>query len=78
MAARKKSKPFWERGYNGHVYWAGKVKLGKITLHLAGDAPHKYTWEAGSRSGAADELLRAKQAVEMAVAITDRQLDLFP
>ena len=78
MAARKKSKPFWERGYNGHVFWVGKVKLGKVTLHGASDAPHKYTWEAGSRSGAADELARAKQAVEMAVAITDRQLDLFP
>lgn len=78
MAGKKRTKPFWERGYNGHVYWAGKVKLGKVTLHLAGDAPHKYTWEAGSRSGVADELLRAKRAVEMAVAITDRQLDLFP
>jgi hypothetical protein len=78
MAARRKAKPFWERGYNGHVYWLGKAKLGKVTLHGGEGAPHKYTWEAAGRSGAADELVRAKQAVELAVAVADRQLDLFP
>ena len=73
----KKSKPFWERGYDGHVYWLGKAKLGKVTLHPEKDAAHKYTWEASGRSGASDELARAKQAVELAVAVADRQLDLF-
>ncbi len=77
MAARKKSKPFWERGFNGHVYWLGKAKLGKVNLHSAKDAPHKYTWEAAGRSGAAEQLPKAKQAVELAVAMSDRQLDLF-
>jgi hypothetical protein len=77
MAARRKSRPFWERGYNGHVYWLGRTKLGKVTLHAEKDAPHKYTWEAGSRSGAAEQLGKAKQAVELAVAMSDRQLDLF-
>ncbi|OFZ98672.1 MAG: hypothetical protein A2Z64_07680 [Betaproteobacteria bacterium RIFCSPLOWO2_02_67_12] len=78
MARSRKTKPFWERGYNGHVYWLGKAKLGKVTLQGAGAAPHRYTWEAGGRSGAADELPKAKQAVELAVAIANRQLDLFP
>jgi hypothetical protein len=51
-AKKKKQKPFWERGYNGHVYWFGKKKLGKVTLHDA-NAKHKYTWEAAGREGAA-------------------------
>ena len=78
MAAKKKTRPFWERGYNGHVYWLGKAKLGKVTLHSAKDAPHKYTWEAGGRNGAAEQLQKAKLAVELAVAMSHRQLDLFP
>lgn len=77
MAARKKSRPFWERGFNGHVYWLGKAKLGKVSLHSAKDSPHKYTWEAGGRTGVAEQLPKAKQAVELAVALSDRQLDLF-
>jgi len=77
MAARRKAKPIWERGYDGHVYWLGKAKLGKVSLHGAKDAPHKYTWEAAGRSGAAAQLGQAKQAVELAVAMADRQLDLF-
>ena len=77
MAIKKKSKPFWERGYNGHAYWLGRAKLGKVTLHSARDAPHKYTWEAGGRTGASDDLAKAKQAVELAVAMSDRQPDLF-
>ena len=77
MAARRKAKPIWERGYDGHVYWLGKAKLGKVSLHGAKDAPHKYTWEAAGRSGAAERLGQAKQAVELAVAMADRQLDLF-
>ena len=78
MATKKKTRPFWERGYNGHVYWLGKAKLGKVTLHSAKDAPHKYTWEAGVRTGTAEQLHKAKQAVELAVAMSDRQPDLFP
>ena len=77
MAARKKQKPFWERGYNGHVYWLGKQKLGKVTLHSAQDAKHKYTWETAARAGAADDLDKAKNAVELAVAMADKQMDLF-
>ncbi|HLE67461.1 MAG TPA: hypothetical protein VI730_09960 [Burkholderiales bacterium] len=77
MAARKKQKPFWERGYNGHAYWLGKKKLGKVTLHTAKDAKHKYTWAAADRAGACDELIDAKDAVEAAVAMADKQLDLF-
>ena len=44
MAARRrasKAKPFWERGYNGHAYWQGKTKLGKVTLHTEKDAKAK-------------------------------------
>lgn len=78
MAARKKQKPFWERGYNGHAYWLGKKKLGKVTRHGGKDAKQKYTWEAAGRAGASDELVDAKQAVEAAVAMADKQMDLFP
>jgi len=77
VATKKKAKPFWERGYNGHVYWLGKAKLGKVTLHSAKDAPHKYTWGAAGRTGVAEQLDKAKQAVELVVAVADRQLDLF-
>ncbi len=77
MARRRRQKPVWERGYNGHVYWLGKKKLAKVTLHTAKDAKHKYTWEAGDRAGASDDLEKAKQAVELAVAMADKQLDLF-
>ncbi len=77
MAAKKKSsrsaKLVWERAYKGHVLWLGKQKLGKVTLAGAG----RYTWEAAGRAGAADELDRAKKAVELAVAMADKQLDLF-
>jgi hypothetical protein len=75
----KKQKPVWERGYNGHVYWLGKQKLGKVTL-LQGHfiTPHgKYQWEAAGRAGATEDLDKAKQAVELAVAMADKQLDLF-
>ena len=73
----RKAKPFWERGYNGHVYWQGKKKLGKVTVHADKDAKHKYTWEAGGRAGAGDNLDKAKKAIEAAVAMADKQLDLF-
>ena len=80
MAAKKKrpkAKPFWERSYNGHAYWLGKTKLGKVTLHPGADAKAKYTWEAAGKLGAADELDKAKRAVELAVAMADKQLNLF-
>ena len=71
--SRKKPKPSWERAYKGHVLWLGRQKLGKVTL--AGK--DRYTWEAGGKAGASDELDGAKQAVELAVAMSDQQLDLF-
>ena len=70
---RTSKKPFWERAYKGHAYWAGKKKLGKVTLADKG----RYTWEAAGRAGASDDLDKAKAAVELAVAMADRQLDLF-
>ena len=75
--SRKKQKAVWELGYNGHVYWLGKKKLGKVTRHSEPGAKHKYTWEAAGKVGAADDLDRAKRAVEAAVAMADKQLDLF-
>jgi hypothetical protein len=72
---KKKAKPFWERAYRGHAYWLGRTKLGKVTL-LA-DAQGKYRWEAGGRAGYADELVKAKAAVELAVFNADTQIDLF-
>ena len=69
----KKLKPFWERAYKGHVYWLGKQKLGKVTLAAQG----RYTWEAAGKAGAGDDLEKAKKAVELAVAMADKQLDLF-
>ncbi len=79
--ARKKQKPVWEPGYNGHVYWLGKKKLGKVTRRSdknGKDKPaHKYSWEAAGRAGGGDDLDKAKRAVEAAVAMADKQLDLF-
>jgi hypothetical protein len=71
--SRKKAKPFWERAYKGHALWLGKQKLGRVSL--AGEG--RYTWEAGGKAGASDDLDKAKKAVELAVAIADKQLDLF-
>jgi hypothetical protein len=80
-SSKKKRKPrispAWEPGYNGHVYWLGKQKLGKITRRGEKDAKHKYTWEAAGRAGASDDLDKAKKAVEAVVAMADKQLDLF-
>ena len=69
----KKNKPVWERAYKGHVLWSGKIKLGKVTLA----ATDRYTWEAAGRAGVAADLEKAKKAVELAVAMADKQLDLF-
>jgi len=76
MAKKKKTfraKPCWERAYQGHAYWLGKAKLGKVTRVARGH----YAWEAAGRTGAADSLAKAKTAVELAVAMSDKQLDLF-
>jgi hypothetical protein len=70
---KKKPTPIWERAYKGHVLWLGKHKLGRVTLL---DKGH-YSWEAGGRAGSADDLDKAKKAVELAVAMADKQLDLF-
>ena len=70
---RTKRKPTWERAYRGHVLWLGKAKLGRVTLADRG----RYTWQAAGRAGGADDLAKAKQAVELAVAMADKQLDLF-
>jgi hypothetical protein len=76
---KKKTKPFWERAYKGHAYWLGKTKLGKVSLLADGReaAKGKYHWEAGGRAGYADELDKAKAAVELAVLHADTQMDLF-
>ena len=68
-----KAKPFWERAYQGHAYWLGKQKLGKVTL--AGR--QHYKWEAAGRAGETEALDAAKRAVELAIAMADKQLDLF-
>ena len=74
MAGKKtRARPTWERGYNGHVLWLGKQKLGKVTRAGQG----LYSWEAGGKTGASDSLGRARKAVEYAVLMADRQLDLF-
>ena len=81
MAAKKrKSKPkaFWERGYNGHVYWQGKAKLGKVMLlGEAGLKGGRYQWEAAGRIGRCETLPKARSEVETAVVMADRQLPLF-
>ena len=84
MAEKKKTskrkgvpKPVWERGYNGHVLWQGKVKLGKVTVHAAKNLKHKYTWQAGTLAGVGDDLKQARRAVEYAVLVADKQRDLF-
>jgi hypothetical protein len=69
----KKQKPFWERAYKGHAFWLGKAKLGKVTLV----EKDRYTWQAAGRAGEAADLDKAKKAVEMAVLIADKQMDLF-
>ena len=75
MAAKKKTKakPFWERAYQGHAYWLGRQKLGKVTL--AGR--NHYKWEAAGKAGAVEDLQSAKKAVELAIVMADKQLDLF-
>ena len=72
-ARRSKARPAWERSYRGHVYWLGKQKLGKVSLLGSGH----YEWEAAGRTGRSDTLDKARAAVELAVAMSDKQLPLF-
>jgi hypothetical protein len=69
----KKQKPFWERAYQGHAYWLGKTKLGKVTLRGKSD----YRWEAAGKGGNTEDLDSAKKAVELAILMAEKQLDLF-
>jgi len=76
---KRPPKPYWERTYRGHAYWQGKAKLGRVTLdttHAAGEVG-RYRWEAAGKLGRSDTLQRAKAAVELAVALSDKQLPLF-
>lgn len=74
MARRKaQPKPVWERAYKGHALWQGRTRLGRVTREGEG----RYAWEAAGRAGVAEDLARAKAAVEEAVAMAGRQLDLF-
>ncbi len=82
MARKKKTKrqpkPYWERAFRGHAYWQGKAKLGRITLDAGHAGEHgRYRWEAAGRLGRAETLQKAKTAVEIAVALSDKQLPLF-
>ena len=70
---RRAPTPLWERAYKGHVLWLGKQKLGKVTLV----EKDQYAWEAAGRGGKAGGLDKAKKAVEAAVAMAGKQLDLF-
>ena len=58
---------------SSRAYWLGKPQLGKVTLL----EQNHYSWEAAGRAGASDDLDKAKKAVELAVAMADKQLDLF-
>jgi hypothetical protein len=69
----RKQKPAWERGYKGHVLWLGKTKLGKVSLL----EKNQYRWEAAGKAGTSDDLDKAKKAVELAIFMADKQLDLF-
>ena len=71
--SRKKQKAAWERGYKGHVLWLGKTKLGKVSLL----EKNQYRWEAAGKAGTSDDLDKAKKAVELAIFMADKQLDLF-
>ena len=73
MSRKNSPRPFWERAYKGHAFWLGKRKLGRVALL----EKSKYAWEAAGRAGIADDLDKARKAVELAVLMAERQLDLF-
>ena len=70
---KSKAKPVWERAYKAHVLWLGKQRLGKVIL-LDRD---NYGWEAAGKGGTVSDLEAAKKAVELAIFMADKQLDLF-
>lgn len=74
---RGKARPFWERGYKSHGYWAGRRKLGTVRLHDDAPLEEKYRWEAGTHAGVTASLIEAKRAVEAAVLLGQSQLPLF-
>jgi hypothetical protein len=69
----KKSKPLWEPGYNGQSI--GGEENRQVTRHAGKDA--KQVHRGRRRAGGGDDLDKAKRAVEAAVAMADKQLDLF-
>jgi hypothetical protein len=69
----KKQKPVWERAYKAHVLWLGKQKLGRVSLLDR----NRYAWEAAGKAGTVEDLQSAKQAVELAILMAVKQLDLF-
>lgn len=80
MAARRlarKVRPFWERGYKAHGYWAGKKKLGAVHLREDAAPEEKYRWEAGTHAGFTATLTDGKRAVEEAVLLGTSQLSLL-
>ena len=72
----KKTKPFWERGYDTHGYWQGKTKIGWVALDGNG-LNSRYRWQAGNRAGEAKTLAEAKREVERTLEFGARQLGLF-
>lgn len=76
-AAKRKPKPFWERGYFQHGFWLGKKRLGAVKLGPKGEWDGVYRWEAGTRAGETTTLKDAKQAVEQVVSVGASQLPLF-
>ena len=73
----KRTRPYWERGYKSHGYWAGRKKLGVVRLQDNGLPEEKYRWEAGTHAGCTATLIEAKRAVEGAVLLGTSQLSLF-
>jgi hypothetical protein len=73
----RKTRPFWERGYKSHGYWAGRRKLGVVRLRDDVEPEEKYRWEAGTHAGFSATLAEAKRAVEEAVLLGTSQLPLF-
>src|SRR5260221_14718769 len=69
----KKQKPFWERAYQGHAYWLGKGKLGKVTL--AGK--NHYEWTAARRGRRTEDPHNTKKKAELATANAHKQETLF-
>ena len=74
---RLHKRPTWERGYNSHGYWSGKEKLGTVKLGPKGEWDGIYRWQGGHHLGEAATLAQAKQAVEQAVLLGSKQLQLF-